>query len=371
MMNRFERQVKLPGIGREGQQKLQQAKVLVIGAGGLGCPALLYLAAAGVGTLGIVDGDIVDASNLNRQILFGANDVGKPKTACAAAMLRKKYPDVHLISYSFYLRAENITEVLQDFDIVLDGSDNFETRYLVNDACMLMEKPFVMGAIYQFEGQIGLFNDRREECTSVQYRDLYPEPPPAGQIPDCNQSGVLGVLPGIIGTLQATEVIKYICDLDKPKSPTLLIYNMLKQQFYHLEITPNPENSIKLPANKEALKNTDYSVICGAGTEEISWEYALDIAKKSMGKTALVDVREYGELPELQNPNCIKLPLSNLESQVKELQNLQNLIIFCQSGIRSQKAYKRLREIYPYKTILSIKGGINAAASTKIFKDNA
>lgn len=370
-MNRFERQIKLPGMGLEGQRKLQNARVLVIGAGGLGCPALLYLAAAGLGTLGIIDGDTVDASNLNRQILFGVNDVGKPKTACAAAMLRKKYPDINLITYSFFLKAENITEVLRDFDLVLDGSDNFETRYLVNDACVLMKKPFVMGAIYQYEGQVALFNDCREGYRSVHYRDLYPEPPPANQVPDCNQSGVFGVLPGIIGTLQATEVIKYFCDLDKPEAPKLLIYNMLKQQFYHMEITPNPEKLKNIPANTEELKHTDYDVGCRSGTEEISWELALKNTKLPLNNAVLVDVREYGEMPDLPDPRCIKLPLSMLESRIPELQNFKNLFLFCQSGIRSLKAGERIRNVYPEKTILSIKGGIKEAVKNKIFHENA
>ncbi|HET7361891.1 MAG TPA: HesA/MoeB/ThiF family protein, partial [Salinimicrobium sp.] len=203
-MSRFERQKILPEFGSEGQQKLSTAKVLVIGAGGLGCPALLYLAAAGVGTIGIADGDSISESNLNRQTLFGHNDIGKAKAETAAGILQEKYPDINFQVIPHFLTSENALEVLENYDLVLDGSDNFGTRYMINDACVLLGIPLIMGAIYQYEGQLSVFNYGENP---VSYRDIYPVPPKANEIPNCSETGVLGVLPGIIGNLQAAETI--------------------------------------------------------------------------------------------------------------------------------------------------------------------
>ena len=212
-MDRFERQVILPGFGPEGQAKLKHASVLVIGAGGLGCPALLYLAAAGVGRICVVDGDVVALSNLNRQVLFGQQDLGKNKAEAAVRYFQEKYNDIQWKAIPEFISVENAQELIIHYDVVVDGSDNFPTRYLVNDACVLLKKPLVFGAIYQYEGQVSVFNQGPGSCN---YRDMYPQPPAANEIPNCAETGVLGVVPGIIGSLMALEVIKVLTGLGKP-----------------------------------------------------------------------------------------------------------------------------------------------------------
>jgi len=215
-MSRFERQTILPGFGQEGQQKLSMAKILVIGAGGLGCPALLYLAAAGVGTIGIADGDKVSLSNLNRQILYGEDHIGQSKAEVAGELIRSKYSDIQINIIPHFLTSENALDIIKKYDLVLDGSDNFGTRYLINDACYLLKKPLVFGAIYQHEGQVAVLNISRNGQEPLTYRDLFPNPPSAAEVPNCAETGVLGVLPGIIGTMQATEAIKYLSGFGKP-----------------------------------------------------------------------------------------------------------------------------------------------------------
>lgn len=263
---RFERQMILPNFGLIGQQKLLDAKVLVIGAGGLGCPALLYLAAAGIGTIGIVDFDVVSVANLNRQVLYGSGDVGKLKAETAALKLSEMHPDTDIKPISEKLNPENCDRIFAQYDVILDASDNFATRYLVNDACVLLNKPVVYGAVFRYEGQVGVFNYPNVEAAN--YRDAYPEMPSSGEVPSCAEAGVLGILPGIIGTMQAGEVIKIISGVGEPLQNKILTYTYLNSSFYEIHVAPNAFARAKAPQRLEELEAMNYEEICGAITPQ-------------------------------------------------------------------------------------------------------
>lgn len=353
-MNRFDRQYILTGFGIDGQKKLRNASVLMVGAGGLGCPALLYLAAAGIGRIGVIDGDIVNVTNLNRQVLFGEKDLGKNKAEQAVRHFKDKYSDITWEIFPEFLTVQNAQELIADYDLVIDGTDNFPTRYLVNDACLLHGKPFVFGAIYQHEGQVSVFNFGENTCN---YRDVHPEMPGPNEIPNCAETGVLGVLPGIIGNLMALEAIKVLSGYGEPLKNRMLYFNSLTSQTYEVELTP--KKSTSAPDSWAELENTDYQQACGA-VKEMTW-------KEAMGKmnqnVAFVDVRELDELPPLVCTGLMKIPMSVLDSELDKLEDAEQILIFCQSGMRSQKAAQILSETYPDKAIFSIKGGINALKS--------
>jgi adenylyltransferase/sulfurtransferase len=358
-MDRFDRQYILPGFGKEAQQKLKQAKVLVIGAGGLGCPALLYLAAAGVGTIGIADGDLVSLSNLNRQVLFGEGDVGLNKAETAAHFLKSKYSDIKIKCIPEYLSTSNIRDIFSLYDLILDGSDNFPTRYLVNDACVIMDKPLVFGAVYQNEGQVAILNGKGTE--SINYRDIFPDPPTAYEIPNCSETGVLGVLPGIIGTLQAGEAIKYLTGYGDTLVDKMLFYNLLTHQSYTMELSKNSDSKNGIPSSMDVLEGTDYAVVCGDG-DSVDWEEAFELLTKSTNGT-LIDVREADEYPKLEGHQYHSVPLDLLDEKHQEWINSELILLFCQSGIRSLKAVKMLEKHFPGKKIHSISGGIEAPDS--------
>ena len=353
-MNRFDRQYILTGFGIDGQKKLRNASVLMVGAGGLGCPALLYLAAAGVGRIGVIDGDIVNVTNLNRQVLFGEKDLGKNKAEQAVRHFQEKYSDITWEIFPEFLTVQNAQELIADYDLVIDGTDNFPTRYLVNDACLLHGKPFVFGAIYQHEGQVSVFN-LGEEASN--YRDVHPEMPGPNEIPNCAETGVLGVLPGIIGNLMALEAIKVLSGYGEPLKNRMLYFNSLTSQTYEVELTP--KKSTSAPDSWAELENTDYQQACGA-VKEMTWKDAMG---KMNQNVAFVDVRELDELPPLVCTGLMKIPMSVLDSQLDKLEDAEQILIFCQSGMRSQKAAQILSETYPDKAIFSIKGGINALKS--------
>lgn len=354
-MNRFERQYILNGFGIEGQKKLRNASVLMVGAGGLGCPALLYLAAAGVGRIGVIDGDIVNVTNLNRQVLFGEKDLGKNKAEQAVRHFQDRYSDISWEVFSEFLTVQNAQELISDYDLIIDGTDNFPTRYLINDACLLHGKPFVFGAIYQHEGQVSVFNLGENSCN---YRDVHPQMPGPSEIPNCAETGVLGVLPGIIGNLMALEAIKVLSGYGQALKNRMLYFNSLSSQTYEVELASHQGASLA-PESWSELENTDYQQACGT-VKEMSW-------KEAMGKmnqnVAFVDVREPGEEPPLVCTGLMKIPMSVLENELDKLEDSEQILIFCQSGIRSQKAASRLAEVYPDKSIFSIKGGINALKS--------
>lgn len=352
-MNRFERQVILPGFGTEAQHKLQDAKVLLIGAGGLGCPILLYLAAAGVGKIGVVDGDSVALSNLNRQVLFGEKDLGKNKAETAVRYFQDKYRDIRWEIFPDFISVENAQELISDYDLVIDGSDNFPTRYMVNDACVLLGKPLVFGAIYQHEGQVSVFNLGENSCN---YRDLYPKMPSASEVPNCSETGVLGVLPGIIGNLMALEAIKVLTGFGNPLKDRVLFFNSLSSQTYEVEISPNPDSRLAMPGSLTGFEIMDYELAC-EGIKQLTWSEAM--GKMGM-EVAFVDVREPGEMPPLECTGLLKIPMSDLPARLSLLENSDEILFFCQSGIRSQKAAQQLKNEFPEKRIYSIKGGINA-----------
>ena len=352
-MTRFDRQTILPEFGSQGQEKLKNARVLVVGAGGLGCPSLLYLSAAGVGTIGIADGDLITESNLNRQTLFGEKHIGKPKARTAADLLKEKYSDINFEVFPQYLNTKNALEVLENYDLVLDGSDNFSTRYMINDASVLLKKPLVMGAVYKYEGQVTVFNYGDDP---VNYRDLYPDQPESHEIPNCSETGVIGVLPGLIGTLQAAEAIKVLSGLGKVLTNKILFYSLKSGGFFEVKVAPNSSTSGKIPQSKEAFLNTEYNITCGLA-ENISWEKALDWARNS-GSSILIDIREPGEEPLLEHELVKKIPMGKLTEDPGQVQSLENIILFCKSGGRSTSLAEQLKNTFPEKKIFSVEGGI-------------
>ncbi len=359
MTKRFERQIALPGFGEESQRKLRQSGILVIGAGGLGCPALLYLAAAGIGRIGIADGDRVDVSNLHRQVLFSEQDLGKEKASTAALQLGKKFPDTAFIPFDEYVRTDNVATILSGFDIILDGSDNFETRYLISDACGLLGKPLVFGAVHQNEGQISVFHHPDERGMSFNYRDLHPVPPAQDQIPNCQQTGVLGVLPGTLGVMMATEAIKAITGYGKTLSGKVLYFNLLRNSFYELAMMPDPEGRKKIPGSFQELQAKDYRLKCNKGTG-IKWKDAIEIKNAAPADTVIIDVRETTEMPELIWAECRRIPLDQLEQNFTPLSKFRRILVFCQTGGRSLEAAVMLSRVFPDKMIASIEGGIIA-----------
>jgi sulfur-carrier protein adenylyltransferase/sulfurtransferase len=277
---RYQRQVILPGFGENGQQKLLNARVLVVGAGGLGCPALQYLTAAGVGTIGIVDDDVVALNNLHRQVLYSVNDIGFSKAERAGDILRQLNPGIKIIPYNERLTTQNALIVIDDFDIIMDGTDNFSTRYMINDACMLLKKPLVYGAISQFEGQLCVF--RNEYDTDVNYRDMFPDPPREADVLNCAEAGVLGTIPGLIGMMMATETIKLITGVGEPLINQLVTYNALNNQFYQFILSPGNGSGTQIPRNESEFLETDYEWLCSSPTtgEEIDARSFNDFIEK-------------------------------------------------------------------------------------------
>lgn len=350
----YQRQISLPELGLEGQQKLRDARVLVIGAGGLGCPALTYLAAAGVGTLGIIDFDRVEISNLHRQILFTVADVGRFKAEVAAERLRLLNPHVQIVTHLEGLSRENALSIIAEYDLVVDGSDNFPTRYLVNDACVLLNKPLVFGSIYKFEGQVSVFNYQNGPT----YRCLYPTPPGEGEVPNCAEVGVLGVLPGIIGSLQAVETIKIITRLGEVLSGKILLYDALRTSFQTFRFAARDDSR-----NFTSLQN-DYGTTCAipmVGLEEIEFEELAQILRQ-VPSPLLIDVREPEEY-ERFTIGGINWPLKTLTQRISELHSQTDVILCCQSGIRSRKAYELLSVALPTHRFRHLKGGVGRVES--------
>jgi adenylyltransferase/sulfurtransferase len=350
-MNRFEKQIGLPGFSEKEQAKLSAAKLLIVGAGGLGCPVLLYLAGAGIGAIGIADGDQVSVSNLNRQVLYGEKDAGKSKALLAALYVSEKYSDIKIRSYSEHITVHNALDLIAKYDIVLDCTDNFSSRYLINDACVLLNKPLVFGAIFQHEGQVMAFDPKHK--IPLHYRHVYPNPPSFGEIPDCNSTGVLGVLPGMIGIMMATEAIKLVSGFGTSSVNKIILINIKDNNRFETCITRNPFADSLLPADANEFKARDYSLTCSA--ESIRWNDIKDIEEK-----LLIDVREIYEMPKLNGIHTIFFPLSEInEGREKEL-DADILFVFCKSGARSKKAAKLLKVKFPNKKIFSIEGGIES-----------
>ncbi|HEY3383021.1 MAG TPA: molybdopterin-synthase adenylyltransferase MoeB [Vicinamibacterales bacterium] len=345
-VRRYSRHLLLPEVGVEGQRRLKRARVLCVGAGGLGSPVAMYLAAAGVGTLGIVDYDVVDYSNLQRQLLHMTRDVGRPKVESARERLLAINPDVHIDTHEVALSSANAFGLFAGYDLVVDGTDNFPTRYLVNDACVLTHKPYVYGAIFRFEGQASVFATEDGPC----YRCLYPEPPPPGLVPTCAEGGVLGVLPGIIGTIQATEALKLVLGAGETLVGRLLILDALRMRFREVRLQRDPECPIcgTAPSIRELQ---DYEQFCGVAhsTGQVV-EKGFDITPEELRRAlddqvppVLLDVREPMEFQINRLPGAVLVPLGTLPDQLGHLDNTRDFVVYCHYGIRSVRAVELLR----------------------------
>jgi len=362
LYERYHRQVILPEFGEEGQQKLFFGKVLVIGAGGLGCPALQYLTAAGIGTIGIVDDDTVALNNLHRQVLYSVNDIGSSKAERATQILKGLNPEIKIIGYNERLRNQNALMLFDEYDIIIDGTDNFSTRYMINDACVLLNKPLVYGAISQFEGQVSVFNPQplqsAESNEAVNYRDLFPEPPKEGEVLNCAEAGVLGVLPGIIGTMMANETIKLVTGIGEPLINQLLTYNALNNQVFLLNLSPRKETRSLIPKDEKAFLQMDYVWLCSSPVQQSEIDSDIFNNMVAGGDADVIDVRELHETPAVNEFNHIRIPLAQLADNIS-LMKSDTLIAFCQSGKRSLQAAKILSGIFgDTKKIYSLRGGI-------------
>jgi sulfur-carrier protein adenylyltransferase/sulfurtransferase len=359
LYERYSRQVLLKEFGEAGQQKLLQAKVLMIGAGGLGCAALPYLVAAGIGNIGIIDDDIAVLHNLHRQVLFSVNDIGSSKAQCAASVLRHLNPGITIEAFNERLSVANALTLLKNYDVIIDGTDNFSSRYMINDACVLLNKPLVYGAVSKFEGQVAVFNHSTNGSErSVNYRDLFPNPPVDGEIANCAEAGVLGVLPGIIGSMQANETIKLLAGMGTPLINRLLTYNALNNQVFELELTAQTGTRNLIPADTEAFEKTDYAWLCGVveNSFEISAQKFNELRIKN--HALIIDVRESGEMPAVDEFEHIQIPLGAIVEKLPETQN-DTIIVFCQSGKRSLQAATLLADKFGNtKRIFSLGGGI-------------
>jgi adenylyltransferase/sulfurtransferase len=359
--NRYERQIALHEFGEAGQKKLAQARILVIGAGGLGCPALQYLAAAGIGTIGIVDFDVVALSNLQRQTLYTVADIGKSKVIVAAKRLEALNPEIKIRTFNLQMTQNNAIEILSEFDVIIDGSDNFTTRYLVNDACVLLNKPLVYGAVLRFEGQIGVFNLFDAETNiKTNYRDLFPNSSKLSEAISCNDVGVLGVIPGIIGTMQATEAIKICAGIGKVLSNKIVTYNALQNTFYDFEIVPNPASQAVIPKNEFEFLNFNYEFFCNTSPFENEISTSVFETFLVSRNCVIIDVREKDELPRIAEFETILIPLNQLKNSLQKIPLEKTVIFICKSGIRSQNAAILLKEKQPQCEIFSLKGGLDS-----------
>ncbi len=357
---RYSRHLLLPEIGMKGQEKLKSARVLVIGAGGLGCPVLLYLAAAGTGTIGIVDFDIVEETNLQRQILFDGSDIGKPKADAAKTKLQKLNSFIRTEVFNTKLTTENALEIFSTYDIIIDGTDNFATRYMVNDASFILRKILVSGSIFKFEGQLAVFDFRNENTPT--YRCLFPSPPSPELAPGCSETGVIGVLPGIIGTLMANETIKMITGLGEIPENKLLVLDAISMNFQTLEFERNTEAVKSIPKTPAEFKKMNYGYFCQSkaksnAVREISADEVLNFILSGTN-IQILDVRENDEQPEIAVLNDLKIPLGEIEARVTEISRDKKVIVFCKSGMRSSATIELLQRKFGFDNLFNLKGGV-------------
>jgi adenylyltransferase/sulfurtransferase len=360
-IRRYGRHLIMPEVGMDGQKKLKAASVLLIGAGGLGSPLGLYLAAAGVGRIGIVDFDVVDYSNLQRQILHSTKDVGRPKLASAKERLEGLNPFVKVETHEMHLNSGNALELFSRYDVVVDGTDNFPTRYLVNDACVLTGKPNVYGSIFRFEGQASVFATKDGPC----YRCLYPEPPPPGLVPSCAEGGVLGILPGIIGTIQANETVKLIIGIGEPLIGRLLLFDAMKMKFRELKLRRNPDCPV-CGEHRTITELIDYEAFCGlqpgwdAYAREQQYEISVEELKKRLDNKEdlfILDVREPQEY-QICNLNGYLIPLRDLPKRINELDTAKEIVVHCKVGGRSRQAVEFMKQA-GFRKIKNLVGGID------------
>ncbi len=363
---RYSRHLLVPEVGLEGQRKLKAASVLIVGTGGLGSPVALYLAAAGVGHIGLVDYDVVDRTNLQRQVIHGTSTVGKLKVESARNRLLDLNPDIQVDIYNEVFTSVNAMQIAAPYNLVIDGSDNFPTRYLTNDLCVLTGKPNVYGSVYRFEGQVSVFDARRGPC----YRCLFPDPPPPGLVPSCAESGVLGILPGTIGTLQATEALKLILGTGEPLIGKLLLYNADDMSFEYVRLRKNPACEVcgEHPSVTELI---DYEAFCGVpgrseedGSAGVEWDITpveLEAELKAGQPFTLVDVREPHELEISHIPGTLNIPLGSLAMRRDELDPQDEIVLICKAGVRSTRALHILLGA-GFRKLRNLKGGMNAWA---------
>ena len=362
---RYSRHLLIPEVGLEGQKKLSASSVLIIGTGGLGSPVALYLAAAGVGRIGLVDYDVVDATNLQRQIIHGMDTVGDLKVESARDRMLDINPEIQVDLYNEPFTSDNAMEIAKDYDILIDGTDNFPTRYLTNDVSVFLGKPNIYGSIFRFDGQASVFYAKEGPC----YRCLFPEPPPPGLVPSCAEGGVLGVLPGTIGTIQATEALKILLDIGSPLIGKLLLYNALDMSFDFVKLKKNP-GCLVCSENPEITAPINYEEFCGVpghdhddGSAGVEWDIsATNLAERVKDNNLkLLDVREPHELEISAIPNAINIPLGSLASRLSELDSADEMVVFCKTGGRSARALELLVTA-GFKKIKNLNGGINAWA---------
>ena len=362
---RYSRHLLIPEVGLEGQRKLKNSSALIVGTGGLGSPVALYLAAAGIGRIGLVDYDVVDSSNLQRQVIHGTSTVGKLKVESARNKLVDLNPDIQVDVYNEPFTSENALRIARDYDIILDGTDNFPTRYLTNDVAVFLGKPNVYASIYRFDGQASVFYAKEGPC----YRCLFPEPPPPGLVPSCAEGGVLGVLPGTMGTIQATEALKVLLGIGEPLIGKLLLYNALDMTFDFVKLKKNPNCRVCGP-NADIKELIDYEEFCGVpshdhdeGSAGANWDITVsELAERvKTNHLKLVDVREPHELEISRLPNATNIPLGQLAARLSELDSAEEMVIFCKSGARSARGLELLVSA-GFKKVKNLKGGINAWA---------
>ncbi len=362
---RYSRHLLIPEVGLEGQRKLKAASVLVIGTGGLGSPVALYLAAAGIGRIGLVDYDVVDFSNLQRQVIHATSSLGELKVESARRRMLDLNPSIQVDVYNEPFTSANARQIAADYDLIIDGTDNFPTRYLTNDLCVLTGKPNVYGSIYRFDGQVSVFDARRGPC----YRCIFPEPPPPGLVPSCAEGGVLGVLPGTIGTLQATEAIKVLLGIGEPLIGKLLLYNALDMSFEFVRLRKNPNCKVCGP-NPEVTDLIDYEAFCGVPGHDRGettlgeWDIsARELAERLQrgNSIRLLDVREPHELEISRLEGATLIPLGQLAARLSELDSAEEMVVFCKAGTRSARALELLLSA-GFRKVRHLRGGINAWA---------
>lgn len=361
---RYSRHLLIPEVGLEGQRKLKASSVLIIGTGGLGSPISLYLAAAGVGRIGLVDYDVVDFSNLQRQVIHGTSSLGQLKVESARDRMLDINPDIQIDLYNEPFTSENALRIADHYDILVDGTDNFPTRYLTNDVAVLLGKPNVYGSIFRFDGQVSVFDSRNGPC----YRCLFPEPPPPGLVPSCAEGGVLGILPGTIGTLQATEVLKLILGIGEPLIGKLLLYNALDLTFEFVTLRKNPNCKV-CGSDPEIVELIDYEAFCGVpgynhedGAIGGGWDISakeLAVRLREGNHIRLLDVREPHELEISKLDNATLIPLGQLAARLSELDSAEEMVVFCKAGTRSARALELLTGA-GFRKVKNLKGGINA-----------
>ena len=363
-IRRYSRHLIMPNVGMEGQGRLKNSKVLLVGTGGLGSPLGMYLAAAGVGTIGIVDFDVVDETNLQRQVIHGTSDIGRPKTESAKETIQDINPHVEVVIHETSLRSDNALDIIEPYDLVIDGTDNFPTRYLVNDACVLLGKPNVYGSIFRFDGQLAVFYAEEGPC----YRCMFPEPPPPGMVPSCAEGGVFGVIPATIGAGQATEGIKLLTGIGDPLIGRMQIYDALESRWQTIKVNKDPECPVcgKNPTVTELI---DYEEFCGvpandhedASQLDGEWQITPREFADIQDRVRVIDVREPHEYEISRIPGAELIPLGDLPSRMNELDSSQDIVLHCKSGARSMEALQLLNGA-GFSKLRNLQGGINAYA---------